>query len=715
MTTPHTEHPTSVAELAGGLRIVRVRTLRWPNVWCRTPVVVAELRTGRLGTTPPHSVESIAALLRDMPQLIATNESLEQLYWGDVVARLARELQRMGGAAVNHAQAVHCSDERRCTVVVEYEEEDHGLDAVEYAARIIRDTLRGTDPEMESVVQELTRRYNRSRPGPTSLVMIEAARRRGIPVRRDPDESIVQIGLGATLHRMRATATDLTNVLATDVTSDKDRTKRTLERVGIATPGGNIARTLEGALEIAEELGFPVLLKPLDANNGRGISGKLDTLDEVRAAFPVAAAEHPIVVIERFAEGRDHRVVVVNGKVVAVVERVPAHVVGDGRRTIRELAEEINKDPNRSKSNPSASLAPLPLDERTETFLARSGRTLDTVPADGEVVNLRSTANISTGGTAIDRTEEIHPDNAALCELAAGAVGLDIAGLDVLTPDIAVPFRENRAVVIEVNASPGIRMHTHPDAGKPRDVPGAIMDMLFPPGRPTSIPVVAVSGGREATEASRLIGRMFERTGRHVGLANARGVFFDDRMLIRGDMRSDRAINIILSHNQVGAAVLEVCDSDIRDHGLGFEECDVAIITGASDCIEDGAHYSAHAVITASVRPQGFAILNADEADTLALAQHTPATVVLVSAVSENEATNQHLINGGIVVRVEDDSIVVRDGPQVARRHVLGQINTLLSSGRNGTSGSVHALLAVAACGYVQGMALATIRSCLEE
>ena len=279
-------------------------------------------------------------------------------------------------------------------MVLAFDEEVLGHEALHHAARILRDCLRGDDPEIEETVAEVTSAYQRARPGPTSLVLLEEARRRGIPVRRNPDDGVVQLGLGAAQQRIRSTTTERTSVIATEITSDKHWTKVVLERVGLPVPRGGTARTLEGALEVAEDIGFPVLLKPLDANNGRGISGRVDGPEGVREAWPLAAAAHPVVVIERFAEGNDHRVVVVNGRVVACVERVPAHVVGDGRRSIRALAEEINLAPNRSKTDPSASLSPLPLDERTAAFLARGGRTLETVPGAGEVVLLRATANI---------------------------------------------------------------------------------------------------------------------------------------------------------------------------------------------------------------------------------------------------------------------------------------------------------------------------------
>jgi cyanophycin synthetase len=494
-------------------------------------------------------------------------------------------------------------------------------------------------------------------------VLVDAARRRGIPVRRAPGDRVIQLGLGRNLRRLDAAMTDFTSVIATDITSDKHRTKEILERIGLAVPEGEVVTTLDDALELAEDLGFPVLLKPLDANDGRGISGRLDGADAVRAAWTIAVAEHPKVIVERFVTGRDHRVVVVAGRVVAVAERVPAHVTGDGRRSIRELAEEINRDPKRDPGDPASPLVPLPLDGLTERFLARTGRTFDTVPAAGEEVQLRGTANISTGGTSIDRTDEMHPRNAALCEFAAAAVGLDIAGIDVLTDDVACPFDANCAAIIEVNASPGIRMHTDPDVGTPRDVPGAILDMLYPPGTDTRIPVIAITGTNGKTTTTRLVAHLFRSTGRQVGFTTTDGVYFQETLLMHGDLTGPFAANVVLSDPRVDVAVLETARGGILKSGLGFESCDVGVVlnVSADHMGQRGIHTleqlaAVKAVIPAAVHPGGQAVLNADDPLVLAMRGGTEGTVVLISARgTENPEVAAHLARGGAAVTVEPE------------------------------------------------------------
>ncbi|HEY2067219.1 MAG TPA: Mur ligase family protein, partial [Gemmatimonadaceae bacterium] len=646
---------TPVAAIADEVRIARVRPLRGPNLWSISPVLIAELRGGALASLSPRDVVEIA---EHVAAIGVEENSLTS--WGTLLLALGLALQRQAGAPDANGRVVGGDPVAgRWTVVMGFDEEDLAVDALHDAARIIRNLLRGDDPEIETTVAALTRTYHRARPGPTSLVMMEAARRRGIPVRRNLEDGIIQLGLGATLRRLRSTMTDFTSAIAAEITSDRQRTKQALARVGLGVPDGDMARTLAEALEIVDEIGFPVLLKPLDANNGRGISGRIDDLDGVRQAWPAAVAEHPVVVVERFALGNDYRVLVVAGRVVAVAERIPAHVRGDGVRTVRSLA--------------------------------------------------------------VDRTDDIHPGNRALCELAAGAVALDVAGLDVLSADIAVPFRENGAVVIEVNASPGIRMHTHPDQGIPRDVAGAILDMLYPPGAPTTIPVVAVTGTNGKTTTTRLVAHLFREHGRRVGYTTTDGVYYHEHLLMEGDLTGPFAANIILSHPQVDVAVLETARGGILRAGLGFEECDVAVVLNVAadhlglhgiDTIEQLAEVKA--VVPSVVRRDGYAVLNADDHLVAAMRERTPGKVVFFSTMptGTNPLVESHLESGGTVARLEgtdevSEELVIRRG---AERLSLGRLVDFPLAFGGHARFQIGNLLAAALAALVQGVPLETIR-----
>ncbi|HEU4559306.1 MAG TPA: cyanophycin synthetase [Longimicrobium sp.] len=703
------------------LHVRSVRALRGASLWGTRPVAACEVELD-----PPLAEQAPAALPGFLDRLAAALPGLSSAAdgggndapaaWADLVGRVAVALHAAACSVTTFHRVIPGRHGDAPQVAVGYAEEELGIESLHEAAVLIRRLLRGEDGGVAEIVARLGDVFQQARPGPTTLVLIEEAERRGIPVRRFPGDEVVQLGLGRNLRRIDGTMTDFTSVIATDITSDKDRTKRILARHGLPVPGGGVAKTEDEAVRIAERLGYPVFVKPLDANDGRGSSGRLESEAQVRAAFSVAVAEHPCVVVERFVAGRDHRVVVVAGRVVAVAERVPAHVVGDGRRTIRELAEEINRDPSRDLSGPRPTHVPLPLDEITREFLGRGGRSLETVPAAGETVHLRATANISTGGTSVDRTDQIHPRNAALCVLATGAVGLDIAGLDVLTDDISVPFDENGASIIEVNASPGIRMHTDPDVGTPRDVPGAVLDWIYPPGSPATIPVIAITGTNGKTTTTRLIAHLFRGTGGCVGYATTDGIYHQHDLLMEGDFTGPFAAGVVLSHPQVDVAVIETARGGILRGGLGYPACDVGVVLNVSadhlglrgiHTVEDLAEVKA--VIVTAVKPDGYAVLNADDPLVLAMRERTPGTVVLTSAVGEDSpAVAGHLARGGTCVVVENEGgsewIVIRGGRREGERVPVAPVAELPLMIGGAARFQLGNLLAATAAAHVQGM-----------
>jgi cyanophycin synthetase len=714
---------------ANELRVTRVRALRGPNYWRLAPVIASDVRLGTLANVAtdaiPHFTERLLAALptlHDHP--CSRGEAggfVERLFEGTqlphVLEHVALELQTLAGSDVSFGRVVPSGDEGVWWVIVAYEEEDVGVESVHEAARLVRACIAGDDlSSYEDTVAELQQLYESVRLGPSTGTIVEEARRRGIPVRRLNSRSLVQLGIGRNLRRIQATVTDRTSSIAVDIAQNKDETKRVLNHIGLPVPGGDAVRTIEHAVEVAEHIGYPVILKPLDASHGRGISSRLDDADALRAAWDAARDYSRRVVVEKFATGADHRVLVVNGKVVACAERVPARVIGDGRLTIRELMEEANRDPRRGIGHTKI-LTRLPLDEQTELHLAAHGRSFDTVPAAGEVVFLRQTANLSTGGTSIDRTDDMHPDNVTACEMAAAAVGLDVAGIDVMTTDISVPFRENGAVIIEVNAGPGIRMHTHPTEGTPRAVGAPVIDMLYPPGCEAEIPVIAVTGTNGKTTTTRLIAHLFRNTGRTVGFTTTDGVYLQNRLVMEGDMTGPFAANIILTNPTVDVAVLETARGGILRAGLGFDECDVGVVLNVTEdhlglrgihTIEQLADVKS--VIPAVVKREGHAVLNADDPLVYKMRERTSGDTVLFSAreFGENELVEDHVARGGIAAVIEQDTFVIRRGR--LRIPIAAEHDVPLSLGGAARFQRENVLAAVAAA-YVQGMRYDDIRA----
>ena len=708
-----------------GVRVRSVRPLRGPSLWGTRPVAACDVEVGApLATRPPAAVPGLAdRLSAALPGLSAdSNRYSPPAAWAQLVGAVSIALQSLAGRPVTFTRVFSGVGSDLPQVAVGYVEEETGVESLYEAAALVTRCLRGEPAEVDRAVALLREAFLRTHPGPTAWVLMEEARRRGIPVRRFSGETVVQLGLGRTLRRLDSATTDFTSVIATDITSHKQRTKAVLARNGLPVPRGGVADTVDRALEIADDLGYPVLLKPLSANDGRGISGRIDGPEHLRLAWSAAAAEHPSVVVEPFVDGRDHRVLVVNGRVVAVAERVPAHVVGDGARTIRELAEAANRDPRRDPRDPAAPLVPLPLDDATARYLERGGRTLDSMPAAGERVQLRGTANISTGGTSVDRTDQLHRRNAALCILAAGAVGLDVAGIDVLTPDISVPFDGNGASIIEVNASPGIRMHTDPDEGTPRDAAGAILDGLYPPGAPVTIPLIAITGTNGKTTTTRLIAHLFRRAGAEVGYTTTDGIYFGDDLLMEGDFTGPFAAGVVLSHPQVDVAVIETARGGILRGGLGYEQCDVGVVLNVSadhlglrgiHTVEDLARVKA--VIPSTVKPGGFAVLNADDPLVLPMREGTPGTVVLTSTLGETHPpVAEHLARGGMAAVVEEEGgvewLVIRrggrskDGGDGGERIPVIPVNEVPLAMGGAARFQLGNLLAAIAAAHVQGI-----------
>jgi cyanophycin synthetase len=661
------------------VRILEARTIDGPNVDGWFPVVVARLdlgpsaeRTTRdLAGFSDRLVEALPGLADHHCGLGRPGGLLERLaegtLLGHVVEHVALELQTRAGCAVFYGKT---RQERGSVyrVVFEHECGEAGLAALEAAVRLVCDLRDGSPVDPEGDVESLRAVLAERGLGPSTRAIIRAARARGIPVRWMGEGSWVQLGCGRHQRRIRAAVTSRTPALAVDLAGDKTMTKRLLRAGGLAVPEGTVAASAAEAVAAARHLGFPLAVKPVDGNHGRGVTLRIESIAEVRAAFRLARQHADRAIIERYVRGRQYRVLVVGGQVVAAAERLPAQVVGDGVRSIAELVVATNRDPLRGLAH-ERPLTRIRLDDAAAALLARHGLSAASVPAPGEAVLLTEAANLSTGGTAADVTADIHPTVVEACRRAAALLGLDVAGVDLVIEDIAAPLRDGGWAVIEVNASPGLRMHLHPSAGQARDVAGAIVDWLYPPGAAHSVPVIAVTGTNGKTTTARLAAAALAAAGLSVGLTSTEGVWVGGREMRAGDCAGPESAADLLSDPEIDAAVLETARGGLLRGGLGFERCDVAVVTnlsadhlgqGGVDTLAELAHVKS--LVVEAVAPDGFAVLNAQDPWVAGMASRCRGRVALFGLRGEYPLLRAHMAAGGVAAFVRDGALLHFDG-----------------------------------------------------
>lgn len=689
--------------LSPDLTIRSTRVYRGPNYWSYDPAIHLVVDLGALEDHPTHVVPGfVDELLRLLPEVGDHScsrrkkggfaERLREGTWmGHVAEHVALQLQRMTGAEIGRGKTRGTGEPGVYHVIYAYADETVGLAAGRLAVRLVNHLVQA-EPEfdLDRELESLLLTAQRAAYGPSTQALVDEAVSRDIPTMRLSSGSLVQLGQGVHAQRIRATMTSLTSSVAVDIASDKEMTIRLLGAAGLPVPKSRSVRTLAGALEVAHDLGWPVAVKPLDGNHGRGVG--LDIRDDaaLEAAFEVAKTEsrNGYVLVENFLTGSDYRFLVVGGRMVAVAERVPAHVVGDGRHSVRALVDLTNADPRRGVGHEKV-LTRITLDAVAEALVADQGLALDDVPAEGRRVMLTKTANMSTGGISIDRTYEAHPDNVEIAEEAARVVGLDVAGIDFIARDITDPVREAGGGIVEVNAAPGFRMHTHPTIGEPQYVAKPVIDLLFPPGAPSRIPIVAVTGTNGKTTTSRMIAHIFKGIGRKVGMTSTDGIVIDERLVIRSDASGPRSARMVLQNPRVDFAVFEVARGGLLREGLGYERNDVAVVLNVAadhlglqgiDTVEQLADVKQ--VVVEAVPRNGFAVLNADDPLVAKMSRVCSGDVIWFSMAGTGDPAmtriDEHCRRGGRAVVLErselGDMIVIRHGRramQLAWTHLL--------------------------------------------
>lgn len=712
------------------MKVLNVRAFTGPSVHSPYPVVEMLLDLEDLeGRTTAEHEGFVDRLLTALPGLNGHHCSLghpggfverlrEGTYFGHVIEHTAIELQCQAGLDVIYGKTRWTGTGGCYSVVYEYRTREAGELAGQAAVTLVAAIIDGVAGDAQTQIESIRKAHGRFGLGPSTAVIADAARRRNIPVTRIGNESLLQLGYGVNQHRVRATVTDATRCIAIDIAGDKALTKEVLSAGGIPVPSGGLALTEAEALAVANAVGYPVVVKPADGNQGKGVALDLRSPSDVLAGFAVARGFGPRVVVERFISGRHYRIIVVGQRVVAVAERLPAQVVGDGHLSVSELVARVNADPLRGDDH-ERPLTRIKIDAVADLVLAKQKLSADSIPAAGQLVLLRENANLSTGGTAHDATDLIHPDNVELALRIARLIGLDVCGIDVVTRDIALPMSDSDGAVIEVNAAPGIRMHHYPSVGRPREVAGAIVDLMFPPGSDGRIPIVAVTGTNGKTTVTRMIGRMLAARGLNVGLTTTDGVFIGDRLVWPGDNTGPRSARLVLQEPTVEAAVLETARGGIVRGGLAFDWCDVAVVTNITgdhlgqdgiETMEDLADVKA--VVVEAVRRDGYAVINADDPYASSLAGRTRAGTIYFTRNEDNLQVRRHLNDGGRAVLVRDGQIVYAHR---GRESVIADLKTLPCTFHGRIAHNVENALAAAAAGIALGLDDDAIASALQS
>lgn len=727
----NTPDKTPMEDLSGQMKIQSINVMNGPNYWSDTRyhLIVMMLDLGRLEEYPSNKIPGFRQRLEAcMPSLISHRCSedveggffkrVEEGTWmGHIIEHVALEMQTLAGMEVGFGRTRGTGKPGVYHVVFSYYEEKAGVYAAKASVALMEALIAGEEYDLQEDIQTLREIRENDRLGPSTGSIVDEARRRKIPWIRINKGSLVQLGYGKNQKRVRATIASTTSNIAVDLACNKDETKTILEAAEVPVPRGVIIRRESELEDAVRRVGFPLVTKPLDGNHGRGAVTNIRTIEEARVAFEESKKHGNYIIVEKFITGRDHRVLVINYKFVAAAVRTPAAVKGDGKSTIQELVDKVNSDPRRGFGHEKV-LTEIKIDQVTMNILEAREMTLESVLPDGEELWLKPTANLSTGGTATDVTDHVHPDNIVLCERIARIIGLDICGIDIMADTLEEPLRQSGGAVLEVNAAPGFRMHLDPTDGLPRNVAGPVVDMLFPPGTSARIPIIAVAGTNGKTTTTRLMAHIMRQTGKTVGYTTTDGVYIGNEMMVKGDCTGPKSAEFVLRDPTVEVAVLESARGGILRAGLGFHKCDVAIVTnvaadhlglGGIDTISKLARVKA--VVPNTVFSSGYAVLNADDDRVYNMRLDLDCHVVLYSTDPESPRIKRHTARGRLAGVYENGYItILKDTWKIRVEHV----NNIPIAFNGAAMFNVQNTLGAVLAAYVSNVPLDIIRAGLQ-
>lgn len=714
------------------MEILEIRTLRGPNYWSGywKKLIIMRLDIGDYEKKPSNKMKGFYDRMVELVPSLRSHgcsygeeggflRRLKEGTWaGHIIEHIALEMQTLAGMDTGYGRTRETGETGIYNVVFSYQEEEVGRYAAKAAVRIF---LRLAEKEkIDEIAIDLAKDIQRMREireevrfGPSTGSLVDEAVHRDIPYIRLNDQSLVQLGYGVHQKRIQATTTANTNMIAVDIAANKHATKKLLGDMGVPVPKGYRIRSVDELEETLGNVGFPAVIKPLDGNHGKGATVGIKNVEDAKIAFERAKEYSRWVIVEQQLQGSDFRALVVNNRLIAVAERVPAHVIGDGKKTIEELIAETNADPRRGYGHENV-LTQIDLDNHALRCIAKAGYAVDSVLPEGERVFLKTTANISTGGTAIDLTDEVHPENVFLFERIARIIGLDVAGIDVIAPNVSEPLRENGGGIIEVNAAPGFRMHLSPSEGIGRNVAEHVIDMLFPPGAPSRIPIFAITGTNGKTTTTRLIAHILRNSGRTVGFTTTDGTYIGNDQITKGDNTGPVSAQLVLKDPTVDVAVLETARGGIIRSGLGFDHADVGVVLNVAadhlglkdvNTLEDLARVKS--VIPRSVSRRGYAVLNAEDPLVYKMKELVDGKVVCFSMDENNPNIKRRAERGRVSCVYENGYVTILKGKWKVR--VEKAANIPLTYGGRAEFMVQNVLAATLAC-FVHGVPIEDIR-----